>query len=117
VSNQYVPYVRAQASRLEAGVFLADVASGLAYVAVRPAGIEEAQAWVEGLRRLALAAGGYVVVMDAPEAWLCRGDPCGRPLLDRWGYQPEALDMMRALKARWDPASILNPGVFMVDRT
>jgi len=110
-----IPYVRAQASRLEAGVFLADVASGLVYGAVQPEGIEEAWAWVEGLRRPALAAGGYVVVMEAPEAWLWRGDPCGRPLLDRWGYRPEALDVMRRLKARWDPASILNPGVFILD--
>lgn len=104
-------YVRAQASRLEAGLFLADVASGLVYAAVQPEGLDEARTWVEGLRRPALAAGGYLVVMDAPEAWLRQGDPGGDPLLDRWGYRPEVLGLMRRLKARWDPAGILNPGL------
>jgi hypothetical protein len=28
-------------------------------------------------------------------------------LLDRWGYRPEAIDIMRTLKARWDPQNIL----------
>jgi hypothetical protein len=34
--------------------------------------------------------------------------------LDRWGYQSAALGPMRALKAAWDPAGILNRGVFVV---
>jgi FAD/FMN-containing dehydrogenase len=31
-----------------------------------------------------------------------------------WGYTPDSLDLMRALKARWDPRGLLNPGTFIV---
>jgi FAD/FMN-containing dehydrogenase len=34
--------------------------------------------------------------------------------IDRWGYEPEGLEIMRRLKAQWDPQGILNPGEFIV---
>jgi D-lactate dehydrogenase (cytochrome) len=99
-------YVEARADTLEAGRFLADVASGLVYASITPASAKEAHAWLDGLRQPALAAGGYAVVMSTPDGL--------DGALDRWGYEPEAMDVMRRLKARWDPAGILNPGVFVL---
>jgi FAD/FMN-containing dehydrogenase len=34
--------------------------------------------------------------------------------LERWGYRPDGLAIMRRIKAAWDPAQILNPGEFVV---
>jgi glycolate oxidase FAD binding subunit len=48
--------------------------------------------------------GGYVVVEEAPPT-------AG---LDRWGPPPEGAAIMRALRASWDPAGILNPGRYVV---
>jgi glycolate oxidase FAD binding subunit len=52
-----------------------------------------------------LTAGGYAVAMTTPASL--------RPQIDPWGYQPDALALMRSLKARWDPAGILNSGAFI----
>jgi FAD/FMN-containing dehydrogenase len=60
--------------------------------------------WLAAIRKPALGLGGYAVVMATPHAEL-----------DRWGYTPDALDLMRAIKQRWDPKGILNPGEFIVD--
>ncbi len=85
---------------------LVDYAAGLAYAVRRSESTGEASAWLDELRRPALALGGYAVVLSAPpELAAC---------LDRWGYQPEALDVMRRLKKLWDPAGILEPGRFVV---
>jgi glycolate oxidase FAD binding subunit len=35
------------------------------------------------------------------------------PSLDRWGAPPPGLDLMRRLKAEFDPAGLLNPGRFV----
>jgi D-lactate dehydrogenase (cytochrome) len=61
-------------------------------------------AWLATLRKPALALGGYAVVMATPHA-----------ALERWGYLPDGLPLMRAIKARWDANGILNPGDFIVD--
>ena len=98
-------YVQAQAAPLESGAFLADVASGLVYTVATTEDAARARAWVDALRKPTLTAGGYAVVLNAPESL--------RGALDVWGFQPETLDLMRALKARWDPAGILNPGEFV----
>lgn len=74
--------------------FLADLASGLLYTCGAP---------LTGMRPAALAAGGYAVAV-AP----------GGETIDPWGYVPEGLDLMRALKARWDAAGIFNAGAFVV---
>jgi len=84
---------------------LVDVASGLIYTASRPIDSSEARDGMESLRQPAIEAGGYAVAMAVP--------PQFRGNLERWGYQPEAIDVMRRLKDRWDPAGILNPGVFL----
>lgn len=73
--------------------FIADLASGLLY-----AGPQSPDA----LRRLALANGGYAVILSAPAAGT-----------DPWGYRPESLALMRALKARWDPSGRFNAGAFL----
>lgn len=87
--------------------WLIDVASGLVYARSAPDSPALAQAWLAGLREPALALGGYAVVMVMPGAL--------RDTLDPWGYQSAALALMRGLKARWDPAGILNVGGFVVD--
>ena len=38
----------------------------------------------------------------------------GQGDLDVWGYAPDTLDLMRALKKRWDARGLLNPGAFLV---
>lgn len=88
--------LRTQEARLDTLPLLVDAAAGLTYVA-HPA--EGAAAWIADLRTPALATGGYAVAMTLPET--LRGS------VDPWGYRPAALDLMRALKARWDPAGIL----------
>lgn len=100
-------YIQDQAAFLNQGSFIADIASGYVY-ATRNANneAEEAQAWLHGLRTAALEREGYAVVIGMP-------DPL-QSKLDRWGYQPEGLDVMRRIKAQWDPYAIMNPGEFVV---
>ena len=43
---------------------------------------------------------------DMPEDWQGK--------IDCWGYRPQAIDLMRGLKGRWDPGGILNYGEFIV---
>ena len=91
---------------LNAGAFMADFGSGFVYT-VLPSNDEDAvRAAVEQLRGPALRAGGYAIVTHLPDGW--QGG------LDRWGYAPDTLDIMRGLKARWDPHGILNPREFVV---
>src|SRR2546421_669143 len=99
-------YVNDQAGVLNRGTFLADMSGGLVYAMMASDDMSEAQEWLERLRQPALAIDGYAVVMDMPGAW--------RGVIDRWGYRPQAIDLMRGLKERWDPTGVLNPGVFIV---
>ncbi|CAG0942882.1 putative FAD-linked oxidoreductase [Anaerolineae bacterium] len=96
----------AQSIALEQSAFVVDVANGLAYAARRAANRDGAPAWLDAMRRQARTHAGYAVVMHASAE--------SRDALDVWGGPPETLDVMRALKARWDPRGILNPGVFVV---
>jgi D-lactate dehydrogenase (cytochrome) len=97
-----------------APTMLLDFASGFVYAAADFKDLGEAQAWVDHLRQAALRMGGYTVVMEMPAEWDGR--------LERFGcsvaasFRPETLPLMRALKAQWDPAGILNPGAFIVDQ-
>jgi FAD/FMN-containing dehydrogenase len=100
-------FVREHISNLEVGSFLLDVASGLITVVVEIDDPNRAKQWLEELRRAALGIGGYAVVTTMPGEW--------NGIVDRWGYRPESLDLMRALKARWDPAGILGAGTFVVE--
>jgi len=72
--------------------FLTDVATGLVYTRDVP---------VEPLRSAAVALGGYAVALAGAVA-------------DPWGYAPDGLDLMRSIKARWDPAGLFNPDAFLV---
>lgn len=78
---------------------MADLGNGMLYVQGR-----EDEELLTQLRGRALAAGGYAIVLCAPEG----------SRLERWGYQPDALPEMRALKARWDPQGVFNPGAFIL---
>ncbi len=78
--------------------FLADLANGQLYMRR----VEDLQA----VRQAARAVGGYAVLLNAP--------PEQRDALDVWGYTPDTLDLMRELRARWNPRGHLNPGAFVV---
>ncbi len=100
-------YIDDQADVLNEGAFLADMGNGLVYaIGAHVEDAEEARTWVEMLRQPASGMGGYAVVMDMPDDW--------REVIERWGYEPEAVDLMRRLKRRWDPEGILNVGEFVV---
>lgn len=99
-------YVQDQSSLLAAAPFLVDFAGGFVYCLLPAQEGDLVMKTVEQLRAPALQAGGYAVVTHVPPAW--------PEMLDRWGYRPETLDVMRELKARWDPAGILNPGGFVI---
>jgi len=73
--------------------FVSDLANGLLYVhgTIDRAATERAR-----------AAGGYSIRLAGADAGA------------RWGHAPEGLDLMRALKARWDRDGLLNPGAFLV---
>jgi glycolate dehydrogenase FAD-binding subunit len=60
---------------------------------------------LEGLRRGAEAAGGSLVLQTAP--------PAVKKSLDAWGKPGEAFDVMRRLKADFDPRGLCNPGRFL----
>jgi glycolate oxidase subunit GlcD len=95
-------YIQDQSSILNAGNFIAELSSGFVYAIQEPETLEEARDALAALRTPALAREGYAVVMDAP------GE------LDRWGYIPEGLDIMKSLKQRWDPRGILvSPTCFL----
>ncbi len=83
------------APTLAGAAFIADFANGLLYV--------QGVADVETVRRPARAAGGYAVILAGPSA---ASDP--------WGHTPDGLDLMRGIKAKWDPAGLCNPGAFIV---
>ena len=59
---------------------------------------------VEALRRAALERRGSLVVWDAPAALAAR--------VDVWGPSP-AVELMRRVKASFDPNATLNPGRFL----
>lgn len=90
-------YIQDQSSALNEGAFLADMSSGFVYAIRQPA--TGAAAWLEALRQPALAKEGYAVVMGMPENL--------QEQIDRWGYQPGTIEVMRTLKSRWDSRGIL----------
>ncbi|HLI09326.1 MAG TPA: FAD-linked oxidase C-terminal domain-containing protein [Ktedonobacteraceae bacterium] len=98
-------YAQDQASLLSRGTFLADIGNGLLYASATFDSPEEARAWLNSLRQPALAAEGYAAVLSMPVEYESE--------IERWGYQPQTLDIMQKLKARWDPQGILNPGGFL----
>ncbi len=104
-NRELAAYIQDQSMLLNAGSFCADISNGLVYASKEFAEVTEASIWLEALRKAARAKGGYAVVIDKP--------PSLYDKIERWGYQPEGLDLMKALKARWDPQNILKPGTFV----
>jgi glycolate oxidase FAD binding subunit len=88
-----------------ASAVLAHAGIGLTYVAAAPA---VAPALADALGRAvasgdpAAGLGGYVVVEAAPTAL--------KATLPVWGQAPPAVDLMRRLRARYDPKGIMVPG-------
>lgn len=99
-------YVNDQAELLRGGTFLVDIAAGYIYASTAHDDASSARAWIEQLRRPALAQDGYAIVLEMPSAW--------ERAIDRWGYDPGTLDLMRKLQATWDPQNILNRGEFVL---
>jgi glycolate oxidase subunit GlcD len=98
-------YLTENATVLNTGSFIADISSGLIYAQHTYESAQDGNTWVTGLRRSALATQGYTVVMKMPATSV--------HYLERWGYEPQGLAVMRRLKQRWDPRGILNSGVFV----
>ncbi|MFI5339183.1 MAG: FAD-binding oxidoreductase [Candidatus Methylomirabilales bacterium] len=69
---------------------------------------ETVEALVENLRaarEILVGLGGYMVLMNLPEA--------ARGWIDVWGTPPAGLGVMKRLKAAFDAKAILNPGRFV----
>ena len=60
---------------------------------------------LEGLRKEAQDAGGSLVLHDAP--------PPLKRQVEAWGAPGDGIDMMRRLKAEFDPRGLCNPGRFV----
>jgi glycolate oxidase FAD binding subunit len=78
--------------------------SGIAYLDLQ-GGTESLRAVIAGVRREATSRAGSVVVHRAPLS-IKEG-------LDVWGDGSEALPLMRRVKGRFDPHTMLNPGRFV----
>jgi D-lactate dehydrogenase (cytochrome) len=84
--------------------YVADVAAGQVYVRAPAPHPDDAGRILERLRTAARTLGGYAVALAAP----------ARARIDRWGFAPDALDKMQALRQRWGADGLLNPGAFLV---
>ena len=78
--------------------FILDLAHGMLYTH----GLDHLQP----LRLAASKTGGYAIVMD--------GDGAQSMDIDPWGFHSPNLDLMQAIKERWDPKGLANPGRFVV---
>ncbi|GAC1354677.1 MAG: FAD-binding oxidoreductase [Ktedonobacteraceae bacterium] len=105
-AKDLLAYMQENIALINEGAFLADMSSGCLY-AIKTTGTDtEIRAWVTALRQPALAYAGYAIVMSLAE---------GVHGVDRWGYRPQALDVMKRLKQRWDPTDILHGEGFYLD--
>ena len=99
VPPKHLPaYIKSQASTLRSSEYIVDFASGLLHIQ----NISD----LNGLRAASLKMGGYAILLADYTSTEPRDDP--------WGYTPESIDLMKALKKSWDPYGILNPGAFVV---
>lgn len=78
---------------------------GLAYGYLEGPDYATLAAGVQAARKAARELGGYLVVE--------RADPDLKAALDVWGPVGPELELMRRLKAEFDPKGILNPGRFV----
>ena len=81
-------------ARLHAG-------SGLGTIRLAEASVEA----VETLRSRCAASGGYLTLIEAPLAL--------KQSVEVWGYSGNALGVMKAIKAQFDPHHCLSPGRFV----
>ena len=110
-------YVQECASLIDAGDWIVDIANGFVYTMHECANIAaagsvqgtpptapafETASRLNALRAPALKREGYAIVMDMPAL-----PEISNNGLERWGYQPDCLEIMQRLKARWDAAGIL----------
>jgi glycolate oxidase FAD binding subunit len=63
---------------------------------------ESAVSRMREIRNLAEKTGGFLSLLEAPDEI--------KQNLDVWGYMGNALSVMQALKQKFDPQNILNPG-------
>ena len=89
---------RAALRRIDDLSLLADLANGMLYVR----GVNDTPA----LQAAARARGGYATILPTTGAAGCA--------FDRWGYQPEGIELMRGLRQRWGAGGLLNPGAFLL---
>jgi glycolate oxidase FAD binding subunit len=78
---------------------------GIAFASGEPASGVGLVAGLRDARAAIVAAGGSLVICEAP--------PAIRPAVDPWGPHPPSIDLMRALKERFDPERRLAPGRFV----
>ena len=76
---------------------------GLFWVRLPDAPVEDLVGAVEQLRRRLAPA--PCVVLDAPAGVRGKVDP--------WGEEPPAVELMRRVKARFDPAGVCQPGIYV----
>ena len=101
VAPSALPSLLAATDAAALAVAVADLTNGLLYLAgSEPADV--APAWEDAVRATAQATGGYALAFG-------RGVYPPRGML----MAPEARRMLAELKRRWDPAGILNTGVFL----
>jgi FAD/FMN-containing dehydrogenase len=100
-------YLEDHAALLQDASFVVDFASGLIYMTRRFSTVAAANTWIETLRQAVLPLDGYAILVAQPDESLGH--------IKRWGYQPASLELMRRLKAQWDPQNILNPHAFVID--
>jgi FAD/FMN-containing dehydrogenase len=88
-----------RAAEAAGGTLVGRAALGISYVEVEPEGV--------AALRAALPSKAVSVLLDAPASL--------RSTVDPWGSHTEgpALELMRRLKTRFDPARACNPGVFV----
>ena len=81
--------------------------TGISYVraTVDWAQEDQVEAWIRGVRAILEERNGHVMVDFAPVSL--------RSKVSAWGERKEALDVMRGIKQKFDPANILNRGRFV----
>ena len=86
----------------QAGAALAAGRAALGIVYLRADAPSGAKAWLDGLRARVRHRGGSAVVVKA--------SPALKGVIDMWGELSGSRPLMQAVKARFDPNNILNPG-------
>jgi glycolate oxidase subunit GlcD len=93
-------FVVDHAPSLNGSFFFADIASGLLYLLG-----EKTPFSLAALTDSARKVGGYGLLLAAPKNY---------PVSEIRAHPPESLELMRRLKAKWDPKGLFNPGAFLV---